>query len=76
MEGDDDDDDEDGDVSVSLFVGNLLLFWAVLCGIFLVHIVMVSSVESLWMSKVRLFVVGSVGAPYVWACLTFRPLDV
>lgn len=40
-------------ISSAVFMGNFLLFAAVLAAIFLFHIVMASAVEAYWLSKVR-----------------------
>lgn len=42
------------DISSAVFMGNLVLFAAILTGIYVVHIALASGVEAYWIAKVRL----------------------
>lgn len=41
------------DIGALVFVGNLLLIGSILLGIFLLHVVVVSGIEALWLAKVK-----------------------
>lgn len=45
--------ESENDMGSVVFVGNLVLVLAILLGIFLVHVMVVSAVEAYWLSKVR-----------------------
>jgi len=45
-----------GDISSFVFMGNFVLFVAVLAAIFLIHVALASGVEAYWLSKVCLVV--------------------
>jgi len=40
------------DISSAVFMGNLVLFAAILTGIYVVHIALASGVEAYWIAKV------------------------
>jgi len=42
------------DLSSAVFMGNFLLFVALLLGIYLIHVALVSAVEAYWLTKVRM----------------------
>ena len=46
-------DAEASELSALVFVGNLVLVVGILLGVFLLHILVVSGVEALWLTKVR-----------------------
>ena len=60
-------DAEASELGPSVFVGNLVLVVGILLGVFLLHILVVSGVEALWLTKVKgTFLLGWRGGP----CLT------
>lgn len=45
--------DTEAEMGGAVFAGNLLLVMAILLGIFLLHVVVVSAIEAYWLSKVN-----------------------